>query len=88
MNCGGPAMPTKNITTDEEAYGLLAAEKRGGESFSDVIKRRWKPRKTARALLEHLREYTLAEDTLDRVEEIPRSGADDIDEPPIPDFEE
>ena len=32
-------MGQKTIALDEEAYGLLRREKKGGESFSDVVKR-------------------------------------------------
>ena len=81
-------MAVKTITIDMEAYNLLAAEKREGESFSKVIKRRLKPEKTARALLEHLHECMLAEDTLDRVDELIESRGDDVAEPPVFDFGE
>lgn len=66
-------MAVKTITIDLEAYELLAAEKRKGESFSKVIKRRLGPECTASALLEHLGDFTLAEDTLDRTEELVRA---------------
>jgi len=32
-------MTTKTVSLDEEAYRLLKAHKREGESFSDVVKR-------------------------------------------------
>ncbi len=47
-------MALKRITIDCEAYDLLAAHKRPGESFSKAIKRLWRPRETARTLRENL----------------------------------
>ncbi len=63
-------MAVKTITIDMEAYGLLAAEKRGDESFSRVIKRRLRPAATARALLEMSGRWMMSDDALDRVEDI------------------
>lgn len=63
-------MADKTITIDLEAYELLAAEKRAGESFSEVIKRRLRPARTARALLTRLDDLALDEDTLDRLDEL------------------
>lgn len=39
-------MATKTIALDHEAYALLRAHKRGGESFSDVVKREFRPRRS------------------------------------------
>ena len=66
-------MAVKTITIDLEAYRLLVAEKRAGESFSMVIKRRLRPEHTAAALLRSIGEITLAEDTLDHIEELIRT---------------
>jgi predicted CopG family antitoxin len=66
-------MAVKTITVDLEAYRLLAADKRADESFSKVIKRRFVPVRTARALADKLDTLVLAEDTLDRVEELLRA---------------
>lgn len=66
-------MPVKTITIDMDAYDLLAAEKRAGESFSRVIKRRLRPRPTAARLLSRLKEVRLSDEALDRVEEIIRA---------------
>jgi predicted CopG family antitoxin len=63
-------MAVKTITIDMEAYDLLAADKKGNESFSQVIKRRFRPAKTAAHLLSHLDEMILREDTLEAVESL------------------
>ena len=81
-------MAVKTITIDLEAYRLLAAEKREGESFSKVIKRRLRPERTARALLDDLDRLALAEETLDRVEERVRCRDDDVAASPIVDLGE
>jgi len=63
-------MAVKTITIDTEAYSLLAAAKRGKESFSLVIKRTFAPSRTAGALLHSLDEILLNEETLGCVEEL------------------
>jgi predicted CopG family antitoxin len=47
-------MAVKTITIDMDAYDLLAGEKRGDESFSRGIKRKFRKANTARVLLERL----------------------------------
>jgi predicted CopG family antitoxin len=68
-------MPVKTITIDMEAYDLLAAEKRGGESFSRTIKRRFRRASTARVLLDRLDEVCLSENTLKHLDKIKRGRA-------------
>ncbi len=63
-------MAVKTITIDTDAYDLLAAQKRGQESFSQVIKRRLRPARTAANLLEHLDDVCMSEEALNRLEEI------------------
>jgi predicted CopG family antitoxin len=77
------AMAVKTITVDMEAYELLAAEKHGKESFSKVIKRRFQPERTARALLTGLDQVVLSEETLDSVEEVVGRRGESIAESPI-----
>ena len=79
-------MAVKTVTIDIEAYRLLAADKRDGESFSKVIKRRFRPVRTARALLADLDRLALAKDTLDRVDELIRARAEHTAESPVVDL--
>jgi predicted CopG family antitoxin len=63
-------MPVKTITIDMEAYDLLAAEKRNNESFSRVIKRKFRRASTAKVLSERLDEVCLSESTLKNLDKI------------------
>ena len=64
-------MAVKTITVDLEAYELLAARKRPGESFSRMIKRTLRDEQyTASHLLAHLDEILLGEDTVTAVEAV------------------
>ncbi len=63
-------MAVKTLTIDMDAYGLLLAEKRGGESFSKVIKRRMGHTHTAANLLRDVDGLLLATDTLDSIDEL------------------
>ncbi|HDL64959.1 MAG TPA: hypothetical protein ENH12_06175 [Proteobacteria bacterium] len=63
-------MTFKTIPIDTEAYNLLVAEKRKEESFSMVIKRRFKPVHTADNLLRNLDRIMLSDSTLGKTEEI------------------
>jgi predicted CopG family antitoxin len=69
-------MAVKTITIDMEAYTLLAAEKRPEESFSRVIRRRLRPDRTARRLLEALPKCALASDSLNHLEKLVRARAE------------
>ena len=75
-------MPVKTITIDMEAYDLLAGEKRRNESFSRVIKRKFRSANTARVLLERLDEVCLSESTLKSLDRIVRARADSLAESP------
>ncbi|MFC1706429.1 antitoxin VapB family protein [Planctomycetota bacterium] len=79
-------MAVKTITIDMEAYSLLAADKREGESFSKVIKRRLRPLCTAAALLAKLDQLRLSEDTLDRLDHLVEARRDSVAESPIIDL--
>ena len=78
-------MAVKTITIDMEAYTKLAAEKRRGESFSQVIKRVLGARRmTASALLKTIEKTTLSGETLDRIEDVVRDRERDlVQAPPV-----
>ena len=66
-------MSLKTIELDEEAYEILSREKQVGQSFSDVVKQRFRPKPrgiTAQELLNLVKKVDISEDTLDRVEEV------------------
>ena len=81
-------MAVKTITIDMAAYELLSMEKRGSESFSKVIKRRLRPARTARSLLEALPGCALSAESLDRAEDIVRGRASSLAISPPIDTEE
>lgn len=71
-------MAVKTITIDMEAYRILDAEKREGESFSKVIKRKVGGSTTAADLLRNLDRIMLEPDTLDRLDEVVRARKDSM----------
>ncbi len=75
-------MAVKTITIDIEAYDLLAGEKRRNESFSRVIKRRFRSAHTAKVLLERLDEVCLSESTLRGLDKIVRARGESMAESP------
>ena len=72
-------MAVKTITIDMEAYDSLAARKRPGESFSQVIKRTLAAeRYTAANLLEHIDRVMPSESALDATEDVVRSRSTEL----------
>jgi len=66
-------MAVKTITIDLEAYDVLARHKKPGQSFSQVIKAHFGPRKSVAAFREAVRGATASEQTLTAVDEVIRS---------------
>jgi predicted CopG family antitoxin len=61
-------MAVKTITIDMEAYELLSSHKKGGLSFSEVIKKHFGPQPTAARFRDLLKSVRLSEATLDAVD--------------------
>jgi predicted CopG family antitoxin len=63
-------MAVKTITIDLEAYDALARLKKPGQSFSQVIKTHFGPRKTAGSFRRALRETAVSASTIDAVDAV------------------
>jgi len=61
-------MAVKTITIDMDAYEILVRLKKQGESFSQVIKRRFAEKKTAAGLLASLDSLRLSDETIHAIE--------------------
>jgi len=63
-------MAVKTITIDLEAYDALARIKKPGQSFSQVIKTHFGPRKTAGSFRRAVREAAVSASTIDAVDAV------------------
>ncbi len=66
-------MAVKTITIDVAAYEALSRTKKAGQSFSDIIKLHFGPRRTAADLLAALEKDVPSENTIDAIEKQVRS---------------
>jgi predicted CopG family antitoxin len=70
-------MAVKTITIDMDAYEALRRRKRPGQSFSDVIKERFRGGATGRVLRTLIEEIQIDASTVDAAERIVRARSDD-----------
>lgn len=80
-------MAVKTITIDLEAYDLLAAEKRGDESFSKAIKRHFGHNHSAESLLKDLKRVRLSDATLNHLEASVKARRSSVAESPLLDLD-
>ena len=76
-------MAVNTITIDLEAYDALARQKKPGQSFSQVIKTHFGPRKTVAAFRRALRATVVSEHTLDAVDDLVRSRKNSVARVPM-----
>lgn len=76
-------MAVKTITIDIDAYKILKANKRGKESFSQVIKRKLKKNKSAANLLKNVAKIAFSEQTLANIDNMIKNRKKSYPDSPI-----